>query len=273
MARQAWGDAIVTVTEAAAAPLDFFFPDPRLGPPGGSGQFAAAARPRRSRSGQYGSRNAAWRSPTSTRRPPTRATPTCGCTCCRTAWSGRTASTSTASSGCCPPSAGPPGAGGRGRPVPAQLRAPAAGGAAPGQAVGQVPADARLRGTRPASGSPTRAGSGSARTWPRARSSCTRGSSTTTPERSAPRWSRDASARAWWSGPGTDVGGGAVDHGHAVRRRQGAWSRSASGACSAPTPGSASPWVTTAWSRPGSYLTAGHDRDPARRRSGSRRAS
>jgi 2,3,4,5-tetrahydropyridine-2-carboxylate N-succinyltransferase len=42
MARQAWGDAIVTVTEAAAAPLDFFFPDPRLGPPGGSGQFAAA---------------------------------------------------------------------------------------------------------------------------------------------------------------------------------------------------------------------------------------
>jgi 2,3,4,5-tetrahydropyridine-2,6-dicarboxylate N-succinyltransferase len=37
--RQAWGDAIVTVSEAAGAPLDFFFPDPRLGPPTESGQF------------------------------------------------------------------------------------------------------------------------------------------------------------------------------------------------------------------------------------------
>jgi 2,3,4,5-tetrahydropyridine-2,6-dicarboxylate N-succinyltransferase len=37
--RQAWGDAIVTVSEAAGAPLDFFFPDPRLGPPTGAGQF------------------------------------------------------------------------------------------------------------------------------------------------------------------------------------------------------------------------------------------
>jgi 2,3,4,5-tetrahydropyridine-2-carboxylate N-succinyltransferase len=32
MARQAWGDAIVTVSEAGV-PLDFYFPDPRLGPP------------------------------------------------------------------------------------------------------------------------------------------------------------------------------------------------------------------------------------------------
>jgi len=39
VARQAWGDAIVTVSEAAAAPLDFFFPDPRLGPPGGPGHL------------------------------------------------------------------------------------------------------------------------------------------------------------------------------------------------------------------------------------------
>jgi len=38
MARQAWGDAIVTVSEGGTA-LDFFFPDPRLGPPGGPGQF------------------------------------------------------------------------------------------------------------------------------------------------------------------------------------------------------------------------------------------
>ncbi len=38
MARQAWGDAIVTVSVAGTA-LDFFFPDPRLGPPAGPGQF------------------------------------------------------------------------------------------------------------------------------------------------------------------------------------------------------------------------------------------
>jgi 2,3,4,5-tetrahydropyridine-2,6-dicarboxylate N-succinyltransferase len=37
--RQAWGDAIVTVSEAVGAPLDFFFPDPRLGPPTEAGQF------------------------------------------------------------------------------------------------------------------------------------------------------------------------------------------------------------------------------------------
>ena len=37
MARQAWGDAIVTVSEAGAA-LDFFFSDPRLGPVDGPSQ-------------------------------------------------------------------------------------------------------------------------------------------------------------------------------------------------------------------------------------------
>jgi len=40
MARQAWGDAIVTVSEGGTA-LAFFFPDPRLGPPGGPEQFPA----------------------------------------------------------------------------------------------------------------------------------------------------------------------------------------------------------------------------------------
>jgi 2,3,4,5-tetrahydropyridine-2-carboxylate N-succinyltransferase len=39
MARQAWGDAAATVTQAGAA-LDYFFPDPRLGAPGGASQFA-----------------------------------------------------------------------------------------------------------------------------------------------------------------------------------------------------------------------------------------
>jgi 2,3,4,5-tetrahydropyridine-2,6-dicarboxylate N-succinyltransferase len=38
--RQAWGDAVATVTEAGA-PLDFFFPDPRLGPPEAAPQFPA----------------------------------------------------------------------------------------------------------------------------------------------------------------------------------------------------------------------------------------
>jgi 2,3,4,5-tetrahydropyridine-2,6-dicarboxylate N-succinyltransferase len=38
--RQAWGDAVVTVTEAGAG-LDYFFPSPRLGPPGGPGQAGA----------------------------------------------------------------------------------------------------------------------------------------------------------------------------------------------------------------------------------------
>jgi 2,3,4,5-tetrahydropyridine-2,6-dicarboxylate N-succinyltransferase len=38
--RQAWGDAVATVTEAGA-PLDFFFPDPRLGPPEAAAQFPA----------------------------------------------------------------------------------------------------------------------------------------------------------------------------------------------------------------------------------------
>jgi 2,3,4,5-tetrahydropyridine-2,6-dicarboxylate N-succinyltransferase len=38
--RQAWGDAVVTVTEPGGDPLDFFFPDPRLGPPGGPHQYS-----------------------------------------------------------------------------------------------------------------------------------------------------------------------------------------------------------------------------------------
>ena len=39
MTRQAWGDAVVTVTEAGSE-LDYFFPDPQLGPAGGPAQFA-----------------------------------------------------------------------------------------------------------------------------------------------------------------------------------------------------------------------------------------
>jgi 2,3,4,5-tetrahydropyridine-2,6-dicarboxylate N-succinyltransferase len=39
VSRQAWGDAIVTTSEAGAVALDYFFPDPQVGPPNGSGQF------------------------------------------------------------------------------------------------------------------------------------------------------------------------------------------------------------------------------------------
>jgi 2,3,4,5-tetrahydropyridine-2,6-dicarboxylate N-succinyltransferase len=41
MARQAWGDAILTWSAADSGPLDFFFPQPRLGPSSERSQFAA----------------------------------------------------------------------------------------------------------------------------------------------------------------------------------------------------------------------------------------
>ena len=40
MTRQAWGDAVVTVTEPGGDPLDFFFPGPTLGPAGGPHQYS-----------------------------------------------------------------------------------------------------------------------------------------------------------------------------------------------------------------------------------------
>jgi 2,3,4,5-tetrahydropyridine-2,6-dicarboxylate N-succinyltransferase len=42
VSRQAWGDAVVTVTEPDGDPLDFFFPDPKLGPPGGPHQYSVS---------------------------------------------------------------------------------------------------------------------------------------------------------------------------------------------------------------------------------------
>lgn len=41
MTRQAWGDAVVTVTEAGSK-LDYFFPDPQLGPASRPAQFAVS---------------------------------------------------------------------------------------------------------------------------------------------------------------------------------------------------------------------------------------
>ena len=41
VARQAWGDAILTWSVAGSGPLDFFFPQPRLGPASERSQFAA----------------------------------------------------------------------------------------------------------------------------------------------------------------------------------------------------------------------------------------
>ena len=89
---------------------------------------------------------------------------------------------------------GRPGRAGRRAAALPRRRAPLAG-----HRGRQVPADDRLRRARPACGSPTPTASGSAPTSPRARPSCTRASSTSTPARSAPRWSRAASAPAWWS--------------------------------------------------------------------------
>ena len=90
-----------------------------------------------------------------------------------------------------------------------RLRFRAAGQPARGLRGRQVPADGRLRRPAAACGSPTPTACGSARTSPRARPSCTRASSTTTPARSAPRWSRAASAPGVVVGDGSDVGGGA----------------------------------------------------------------
>ena len=113
----------------------------------------------------------------------------------------------------------------------------------------QVPAAGRLRPAQPASASPTPTGSASAPTWPRARRSCTRASSTSTPARSARRWSRAGSPPA--SSSATAPTSAAAPRSWApcpaAARRS---SRSASAACSAPTPASASRSATTASSRP-----------------------
>ena len=58
-------------------------------------------------------------------------------------------------------------------------------------------------------------------------------------------------------GDGSDVGGGASIMGTLSGGGTRGRSRSASAACSAPTPGSASRSATTASSRPGCYVTAG----------------
>ena len=116
----------------------------------------------------------------------------------------------------------------------------------------QVPPDGRLRASRAASGSPTPTGSGWAPTWPRAPPSCTRASSTTTPARSARRWSRAGSRPGVVVGPRLRRRRRRVDHGHAVGRRQGADLHRRALPARAPTPASASRSATTAWSRPAS---------------------
>ena len=121
---------------------------------------------------------------------------------------------------------------------------------------GQVPPDDRLRAAD--RGPHRRRRPGAARRPPRrGHHGDARGlRATTTPARWAPRWSRAGSAPAWWSAT--------VPTSAAAPR---SWapcpvaappsSPSASAACSAPTPASASRWVTTASSRPGCYVTAG----------------
>ena len=110
---------------------------------------------------------------------------------------------------------------------------------------------------RPAYGSPTRTGSGSAPTSP---------SGTTVMHEGFVNF--NAGTLGSLDGRGADLGGRRrrrrlrhrrrrLDHGHPVRWRQGGHLGSASAACWAPTPASASPWATTASSRPGCYVTAG----------------
>ena len=140
----------------------------------------------------------------------TRATSTCACTCSRCGASGRTARTSTGIFGLLTnvawTSAGPVAAD--------ELDAGAARGLRARRAAHrprrrQVPAHGRLRRAARRAHRRRRPRAPRARTSPRARRSCTRASSTSTPARSAPRWSRAASRPGVVIGDGTDVGGGA----------------------------------------------------------------
>ena len=73
----------------------------------------------------------------------------------------------------------------------------------------QVPAHDRLRRARRACGSPTPTASASAPTSPRARRSCTRASSTSTPARSAHSMVEGRISAGVVVGDGSDIGGGA----------------------------------------------------------------
>ena len=105
----------------------------------------------------------------------------------------------------------------RAHPRPAARRRPARHGVRRRQ----VPADGRLRPARPASGSPTPTGSGSAPTSPRAPPSCTRASSTTTPARSARSMVEGRISAGVARRRRLRRRRRRLDHGHPVRRRQG----------------------------------------------------
>ena len=193
-------------------------------------------------------------STTSTRRRPTPPTPTCACTCSRTASCRPHASTSTASSASCPTSRGRASGpvdvdAGRARPhcaaAPSGRHLEVYGVDKFPRMTDYVVPDGRAhrrRRPRPPRRPPRRGHDGHARGL----------RATTTPARSAPRWSRAASAPGVVVGDGSDIGGGASIMGTLSGGGTAGHLRSASAACSARTPAWASRSATSASSRPGS---------------------
>ena len=174
------GRGLATVDEASGATLDTWYPAPALGldaPP-----VAAACRPRSGGAEDRGVRlvpvTTVVRRPQARRRP-TPPTPTCACTCSRTGSCARArrqprrhlrrAARTSRGRALGPVSPERPGA-------RCGSRVRAAGGHLGGLRRRQVPADDRLRRARRRARSPTPTASASARTWPRARRSCTRAS-------------------------------------------------------------------------------------------------
>ena len=180
-----------------------------------------------------------------------RTTPGCACTCSATGWSRRTASTSTASSACSPTWCGP-----------APARAPSTASSSPGcgsrrphghvsvYGVDKFPRMTDYVRAVRACASPTPTGSASAPTWPRAPRSCTRASSTTTPARSAVSMVEGRISAGRRGRRRLRHRRRRVDHGHAVRRRQGGDLGRRALPARRQRRASASPWATTASSRP-----------------------
>ena len=261
--RSAWGVGLATIA-ADGTTLDVWYPAPALGEPPAArdGDPGAVGGPRR-RAGRPGGRGRGARGPPRgrahrrrprRRRRPTPPTPTCACTCCRTASSRRTGRTSTASSACCAnvvwTDRGPCAVDGlRGDPA-----APARGDRRAGHRARrrQVPADGRLRG--PGGRPHRRRRPRAARRAPgrRARPSCTRASSTSTPGTLGASMVEGRISAGVVVGDGSDVGGGASIMGTLSGGGREVISDRPSAACWARTPGSASRSATTASSRPAS---------------------
>ena len=217
----AWGDGLATRTRDGRV-LDTWYPgaaprpgrrarsagDARAGDQRRAARLAGRAdrrAPRRAHGpGAHGDRA---RSPS---RRPTRTTPTCACTCSPTGSSGPHEADLSGVFGVLPNVAWT--AHGPGRPGDAVRGAaalPRHRRHARRHLARQVPAHDGLRRRRRACGSPTRTACGSAPTSPRARRSCTRASSTSTPGTLGASMVEGRISAGVVVGDGTDVGGGA----------------------------------------------------------------